>query len=146
MGWVIVSPSSVLSHRVPSLGGYTKTDNSAVILLIGSFSGMLFAGIHCLGWNFLFQTHPEQILWRTSSFAILGASVSISISIGYEFVQRNWKSLPSIHDFLETAITISYFIYIAARLTLIVLILLSFRSLPPGVYSTVAWTKFIPHI
>jgi hypothetical protein len=24
--------------------------------------------------------------------------------------------------------------------------LLSFRSMPPGVYDTVAWTKFIPHI
>jgi hypothetical protein len=41
---------------------------------------------------------------------------------------------------------ISFLIYIAARAVLIVLMLLSFLSLPPGVYDTVAWTDFIPHL
>ncbi|KAG2343519.1 hypothetical protein BDR05DRAFT_301548 [Suillus weaverae] len=38
------------------------------------------------------------------------------------------------------------FYYIPARLTIIVLMMLSLRSLPPGAYDTVAWTKFIPHV
>jgi hypothetical protein len=36
-------------------------------------------------------------------------------------------------------------IYTFARTTLIVLMMLSLRSLPPGAYDTVAWNKFIPH-
>ncbi|KAG2114963.1 hypothetical protein BD769DRAFT_1488350 [Suillus cothurnatus] len=37
-------------------------------------------------------------------------------------------------------------IYILARISIIVLTLLSLRSLPPGAYDTVAWTKFITHV
>lgn len=145
MGWVIVSPNAVHSRRVPSLGGYFRTHDHAIILLIGCFSGMVFAGIHCVGWNFQFHTQSERILWRVASFAILCTSVSISISSGYEILQRHWKLLPFLHHSLEIIMIISYFAYVAARLTLVVLVLLSFRSLPSGVYDTVAWTKFIPH-
>jgi hypothetical protein len=41
---------------------------------------------------------------------------------------------------------IASFIYILARVTLIVLTMLSLRSLPTGIYDTVAWTMFIPHL
>jgi hypothetical protein len=37
-------------------------------------------------------------------------------------------------------------IYILARFAIITLIMLSLRSLPQGVYDTIAWTKFIPHV
>jgi hypothetical protein len=36
--------------------------------------------------------------------------------------------------------------HMVARITLIVLLLMSLRSLPPGVCDTVAWAKFIPHL
>ena len=142
MGWRIISPGAVHSRRVPSLGGYVQTHDHTTILLIGCFSGVLFTGIHCVGWNFLFTSHAEQILWRTASLATLGALMSISISAGYDILRQHWKSLPSINQSLDIVIIMTY---LAARLTLIVLILLSFRSLPPDVYVTVAWTKLIPH-
>jgi hypothetical protein len=150
MGLPRISPRVVRSHRVPTLAGYTmnsKTLHHTIILLVGSSSGMVFGAIHCAGWNFFFEKHIEQILWRASSLAVLGASLPISVCLGYENVQRHWpQSLPYLDNFLDVIIIISYFVYVGARITLFVLMFMSFRALPPGVYETVAWTKFIPHI
>jgi len=130
----LVSPGAVRSRRVPSLAGYIETRNGT-ILLIGCLSGMVFGGIHCAAWNFLFQRHAEQVLWRAASLVILCSPISFLIS--YMFEWNGW---------LVVVVILASFAYIAARLTLIVLILLSLQSLPPGVYDTVAWTRFIPHL
>jgi hypothetical protein len=37
------------------------------VFFIEGFSGMVFGGIHCLGWNALFPRHVEQTLWRVAS-------------------------------------------------------------------------------
>ena len=150
MTFQIISPRAVHSRRVPSLGGYART-HGGIILLIGCCSGMVFGGIHCAGWHFSFHCHAEQTLWRAASLAILCAPVSIILSYIYEVSSAGLRYLPStvhrkIQILLETATWICSFLYIAARITLIVLMLMSLRSLPPGVYDTVAWTKFIPHI
>jgi hypothetical protein len=128
-----ISPDVVRSRRVPSLGGYAET-RGRTILLVGCFSGMVFGAIHCVGWDFPFQSHAEQALWRASSLVMLCSPISFLVTYIFE-------------NDLFVFITISYiFAYIAARLTLIVLVLLSFQSLPLGVHDTVAWTKFIPHL
>jgi hypothetical protein len=147
LGGPNVSLGVVHSRRVPSLRGFTYIHES-IMIFIGSFSAMVFGGIHCMGWNFLFQSHTEQLLWRNACLAVLSSSVSLSISSGFGILQDKWESLRSNHmiAFTTTIILISGFAYIAARLILIVLMLLTFRSLPSGVYDTVAWTKFIPHL
>jgi hypothetical protein len=38
------------------------------------------------------------------------------------------------------------FLYIIARVVLLVLAFLSLKSLPPKAYETVNWTTFMPHI
>ncbi|KAJ8581472.1 hypothetical protein M405DRAFT_938264 [Rhizopogon salebrosus TDB-379] len=147
IGYPWVSPVVVHSRRVPSLRGFTYT-HEGIMVFIGCFSAMVFGGIHCMGWNFLFQSHAEQLLWRNACLAVLWSSVSISISSGLSILQEKWGS-PRFHFifyFTMIIILIDGFAYIAARLILIVLMLLSVRSLPPGVYDTVAWTKFIPHL
>ena len=137
-----VSPRAVHSRRVPSLGGYAKTRRRVIILLIGCFSGMLFGGIHCLGW---FQ---GEIIWRGASLATLFAPVSISLCYGYAVLSDHWKFLPStdiVFIIMAVISSAAAAIYITARIGLIVLMLMSLRSLPAGVYDTVAWTSFIPH-
>jgi hypothetical protein len=37
-------------------------------------------------------------------------------------------------------------LYVIARVTLLILALISVRQLPTGVYRTVRWTNFVPHI
>ncbi|KAG2113221.1 hypothetical protein DEU56DRAFT_985197 [Suillus clintonianus] len=141
------SPRAVRERRVPSLGGYDGNDdhdrNHIITLFIGCFSGMVFGGIHCLGWNNLFQGHTEQILWRAASLVILSAPVSILLSFSYAI----WGEFSDVGTAIAiAAVRASLFIYIVARITLVVLLLMSLRSLPPGVYDTVAWTKLVPHL
>jgi hypothetical protein len=135
----IISPRAVRARRIASLGGYTDT-HGGTILLVECFSGMAFGAIHCMGWSYFFQKHTEQVLWRVASLTILCAPISTPIF--YCFVVLGWFNLA---EFFFNVVLLAGFAYIAARLTLIVLILLSVQSLPPGVYDTVAWTKFIPH-
>lgn len=143
---ISVSPRAVHSRRVPSLGGYQGGDrHHRIILLIGCFSGAVFGGLHCLGWNVLFQGHAEQILWRAASLAIVAAPVLfILLSYGYIIGLGYPKDL---HQAIaEFTVQASFCVYIIARVTLIVLTLMGFRSLLHGVYDTVAWTKFVPHL
>ncbi|KAG0702526.1 hypothetical protein DFH29DRAFT_982296 [Suillus ampliporus] len=155
---VFISPHDVHSRRVPSVGGYGEYHN-VIILLIGCFSGMVFGGIHCLGWNFLFQRHADQILWRAASlgmasaplYVFLGFSTLMLVNLLWDYLRLNRIEIPNylaniLRYFFGSGGVISALIYIPARVTLVVLMMLSLRSLPPGVYDTVAWTKFIPHL
>jgi hypothetical protein len=146
---VTISPRAVRSRRVPSLGGYSWYSYlgsstglaGETVLIVGCFSGMVFGGIHCLGWNYFFQRHAEHILWRATSLGVICAPVVVSLdTLSY---MRSWKIL---RIFRFPPGFIASFIYIVARITLIVLTILSLRSLPTGVYDTVAWTTFIPHL
>jgi hypothetical protein len=153
------SPHAVQSRRVPSAGGYDVEDahrHRIIMLFIGCFSGAVFGGMHCLGWNVLFQGRAEQILWRAASLAIVSAPVSIfllnsyAIWKGHFWLDHFWRDNSWLDHFGEAiaflVVFASFFTYVFARATLIVLILMSFRSLPPGIYDTVTWTKFIPHL
>jgi hypothetical protein len=102
---------------------------------------VVFGGIHCLGWNVLFQ---GRAIWRAASLAIVFAPVSILLLFGYVIWSEGSDTVSGTLALLATFP--SFFVYIVARVILIVLILMSFRSLPPGVYNTVAWTEFIPHV
>ncbi|KAG2153447.1 uncharacterized protein EDB93DRAFT_1134961 [Suillus bovinus] len=130
------------SRRVPPVGGYEHDNDrhNQIILFVGCFSGAVFGGLHCLGWNALFQGHAEQALWRVASLAILFSPVFILLL----FSCNIWLGLNELIAFF--ALYLSFLVYGVARITLIILISISFRSLPPGVYDTVAWTKFIPHL
>lgn len=137
------SPRAVRSRRVPSVGGYQEGGAGRYPLLIGCLSGTVFGGMHCLGWNYMFQGHTIQILWRTASLAIVSAPVCILLLSSYIIWLDDSNDVGVI---ALLAVLASSFIYIVARATLIVLILMSFRSLPSGAYDTVAWTQFIPHL
>ena len=154
---MFISPAAVRSHRVPSLGGYVKdTYNhspfSLITFLIGCTGGMVSGGIHCMSWNFLFQ---GQIAWRVASLVILCVPF---VTFVIFLIRVSYGPDPSISGLGQPIILLrqsdnfflmwgaaSITIYIIARIGLIVLMFMSLRSLPPGVYDTVAWTEFIPH-
>ncbi|KAG1730950.1 uncharacterized protein EDB91DRAFT_737230 [Suillus paluster] len=145
---VTISPRAARSHRVPSLGGYGGY-HDVIILLIGCFCGIVFGGIHCLGWNFLFHRQTEQLLWRTASLMIICSPVPILLCSGFFMSGIDDSSSALIFIIkisLGIASVISALIYIAARVTIIVLMILSLQSLPSGIYDTVAWTNFFPHV
>ncbi|KAG1741646.1 hypothetical protein EDB19DRAFT_1634476, partial [Suillus lakei] len=137
---VLIYPRAARSRCVPSLGGCGRY-HAKIVLLIGCFSGMVFGEIHCLGRNHFFYRHVKYILWRATSLGI--TCVPIFILLDIVSYTQNWKVLTI---FRFSFGVIASYIYIAARVTLSVLMMLSLRSLPPGVYDTVTWTKFIPHL
>ncbi|KAG1741713.1 hypothetical protein EDB19DRAFT_709255 [Suillus lakei] len=152
--WVAISPHDVRERRVPSLGGYDhhhrRSHNDIITLFIGCFSGMVIGGMHCLGWNVLFHGHAGQILWRAASLAIVCTPVSIFLVFSCGIWLNGQTTMHLVHVVVGIAVLVTAFtsivIYIIARGTLLVLILLSFLSLPSGVYDTVAWTNFIPYL
>ncbi|KAG2755143.1 hypothetical protein P692DRAFT_20827581 [Suillus brevipes Sb2] len=138
-----VSPRAAHSRRVPSLGGYSNHYYATSVRLIGCFSGMVFGAIHCLGWNYLFQRPTEHMLWRAASLGIASAPALLFVYVEYWV---GWRNSRVVRYIIMCVALITSIIYIAARVTLIVLIMLSLRSLPLGAYDTVAWTQFISHL
>ncbi|KAG1848979.1 hypothetical protein DFJ58DRAFT_704923 [Suillus subalutaceus] len=110
------------------------------IFIIGGVSGMMFGGLHCLGWNVLFPRHAERILWRMASIGIACSSTlaALSLCLVAKYGSR-WS-------FLWINIGIIGILYIFSRVTVIVLMFLSLRSLPPGAYDAVTWSRYIPHV
>ncbi|KAG1743003.1 hypothetical protein EDD22DRAFT_808277, partial [Suillus occidentalis] len=99
---------------------------------------MIFGGIHCLGWNYSFQAHKQQILWRV-------ASVGITCPLLLLHCILLIMSTGSTSILLYLGVCLCTCFYLFSRITIFVLMFLSLRSLPPGAYDTVARTKFIPH-
>ncbi|KAG2070603.1 hypothetical protein BDR04DRAFT_1142728, partial [Suillus decipiens] len=109
------SPRAAHSRRVPSVGGYDmkrSQNHNIVILLTGCFSGAVFGGIHCLGWNDSFQGLAEQTLWRVASLAIVSAPVSLPLLTSYMI----WRGS---NDIIEFPAVASSAVYIVARIILI---------------------------
>ncbi|KIJ60816.1 hypothetical protein HYDPIDRAFT_116674 [Hydnomerulius pinastri MD-312] len=150
-----VSPAAVKSRRVPSLyKGYLG--NRRVFdklfrlkLVVGCFGGVAFGGIHCISWNFQFPTHIEQSLWHIACIFILCIPVSIAaVMAAYSIINvyQAGRLTIHIHAVLHYLFCVLFLVYVLARGSIIVLLLLSFRSLPSGVYDTVCWTSSVPHL
>jgi len=99
---------------------------------------LAFGGIHCIGWSFTFPSSTEQTFWRVASLSITTLPIVIiplsifSDELNLDLVLASMISLSSL--------------YILGRAVLLVLPLLSFRSLPPAAFHVVQWTSFIPHV
>lgn len=123
-----------------------------ITLTIACISGMVFGTIHCLGWNFLFPKHAEQILWRVASIGIPSTFLGILMLFHTRPSRLLATLLPSgLIDGFEKVFNVIMvsevlFGYLLVRITIIVLMMMSFRSLPPGTYDTVAWSQYIPHV
>lgn len=143
---VTISPFAVKAHRIPSCGGYDARNphdrNHVITLFVGCFSALISGGVHCFGWNYLFQGHTEQILWRTTSLVTASGSLPLLLIFGGVILCH------ARHDswVVRWSVATIAFIYIATRITVIVLIVSSLQSLPAGTYDVVAWTTFVPHV
>ncbi|KAG2340255.1 hypothetical protein BDR05DRAFT_984127 [Suillus weaverae] len=140
----------------PLLFGFDdqKSGPSLISFVAGCFSGVVFGAVHCLGWN-VFLRRTEQILWRVAS---IGATCSPLMTF-FAFALPAFTGIlmmtqdrytcvldPFISAFAKVFTKLGKLLYICSRLTMLVLVFMSLRSLPPGAYDTVAWIKHIPHI
>ena len=113
--------------------------------------GVVFGGIHCVGWFFDFPSSTEAMLWRVSSAVLTGIaflfpilSISVLGLFGDSIVHTydHWYYI-----IIQVAVnTIILLVYVVFRLLLLVEAFISLRHLTPGMLALVKWTSFIPHI
>ena len=130
---------------VPTMfSGSLERRDTIIVGLIATIVATVFGAIHCIAWSFQFGSATEQLLWRLSSLAITCLPWPLWVlttTIGSRRKLPVWLSV-----LLRTVGYTGTFLYVLARIVLLVLAFLSLKSLPPGAYRTVNWTTFIPHI
>ena len=109
--------------------------------------GIIFGGLHCIGWNFIYPTPIEQRIWRASSFSITVIPLIVApIDCLLENFQLDRGIFQVLHLTLDLIMTLLLFIYVPARLTLIAQSFALLRKLPQTVFLAVDWNQYVPHI
>lgn len=116
---------------------------------------LIYGGIHLAAWNFDFPSHVESILWKVSSFIIMGLiPVVLLLFLLGVFVGEyltSWNTFLSVEENIEIAYVmglaiLGFLLYGFARIFLVVESFISLRHVPIGVYAAVPWVQNIPHV
>ncbi|KAF8648130.1 hypothetical protein AX16_006380 [Volvariella volvacea WC 439] len=123
-------------------------DQHRLAYFVASVIGIIFGGIHLIGWNFSFLTATELWLWRASSLVLTVVPAIIAISWP---LKVDWWSVensdPFIHRVLWFLVArIGTPLYVAARVVILLLAFFSLRDLPDSAFDNIKWSNFIPHI
>jgi hypothetical protein len=123
-------------------------------IMVG-LSSLVFGGMHCIAWNFDFPTMAEMVCWRVASLisAVLpGMVLGLNCLLDYiskHYGKARWNNIPIAERCDDTArflANCTSVIYMAARMTNIVLMFTCLRACPSGVYKMTPWTRFWPKI
>ena len=124
----------------------TDSDHYSRMVVFAIF-GVIFGGIHCIGWNFAFPTHFETSLWRHTSLVLtIVPLVAAPIDYILENVNLKGRVGEKLRLLLDLVMTALLFVYVPARLSLIAQALALLRDQPAAAYVAVDWTKYIPHL
>jgi len=118
-------------------------------MIVFALFGVIFGGLHCIGWNFEYPTHSEQTLWQATSLAITVIPLvvaPIDFLLAIQDINSCGKVKRIVLLILDLIMTILLFIYVPARLSLITLAFALFRNQPASALVAVIWTKYIPHL
>jgi hypothetical protein len=91
----------------------------------------VFGAIHCTAWNFVFFTFAESIIWRVASVLTVVFPIGFQVSSLFDNRKAVWPLL---------------FLYVPVRLYLMIEPFVAFRSVPVGIFYTVSWSTWIPHV
>ena len=139
--------------KVPTFYATEGFGDKAAFFFCMPFGGVVFGGIHCVGWFFHFPSSEEAVLWRVSSAVLTGIAFIIPILITFVVAlfgdpigrirrsPRRQFALVSV-----SVITLLLLVYVVSRLLLLLEAFISLRHLTPGMLALVKWTSFIPHI
>jgi hypothetical protein len=95
----------------------------------------VFGACHLLGWNIEFPTPTEALLWRIASICCFVLPIVMI---------RILHCIPEPYD--NWPVVVALGLYIIVRIYLIVECFIGLRKVPAGVYQTVQWSQFFPHI
>ena len=127
--------------------------HSLPVVLTVAFPTAIFTCLHLAAWNFYFPSRAEQLMWRwtcISSGVILGAGCFIEAA---SIVADNYttSALTNLNGYkLRWPTNLLVFVpgalYFAARIVVIVEVIISLRALPSGCFENVQWTDIILHV
>ncbi|KAN0076528.1 hypothetical protein V8E54_006670 [Elaphomyces granulatus] len=100
----------------------------------------IFGACHLIGWDFLYPSSVEQLLWRI--FSISCVVIPFLLIFFLWFDDDSDISFPECSVLLFASLVS---LYVLARVYLLVAIFVSLRSVPAGVYQTVNWSLYFPH-
>jgi hypothetical protein len=123
---------------------------------------LLMGGVHLSAWNFTFTTVYERAAWRICSVIItvsmpLAWFINRILDPDSEYTTRHQitsckkdvtdaSPVPAIPRFKSGLFTVLQTLYAVSRLYLAIEVFIALRAAPKGVYRTLEWTNFLPHI
>ncbi|TEB27481.1 hypothetical protein FA13DRAFT_1712620 [Coprinellus micaceus] len=149
-----------LSSNFESGPNISLASNHSATQLMGLVLASAFGAIHCIAWNFRINPGSTKsfylgTLWRVSSLCITASPAPLIVAFLIIFLHQWPKRRPLfaldmkvvyVALWLRTVGQVIVFIYIPARLVLIVLAFYDLAWLTPSAHRTVEWTSFVPHI
>ncbi|KAI0191624.1 hypothetical protein F4808DRAFT_465298 [Astrocystis sublimbata] len=100
----------------------------------------VYAGIHLTAWDYRFPTETEMWLWRGSSLLIAGI-VPVTLFSSWIVNLLAGRKVSARFELLFLT-----FVYCSSRLFLFVECFISIRRMPIGVFVTLPWSNYIPHL
>ena len=127
-------------------------NNRDPLIIVALMMGVatVFGAIHCIAWSFHFATLQERWVWRICAILISGLPISagalafLGDKLPPTITNHTLKKL--YERFVLLIGIIMGFLYIIARIVLLVLPFMALRALPPGAYVQLNWVSFLPHI
>ena len=134
------------SHVPAFYAPTTKSDKYSRRVVFALF-GVIFGGLHCIGWNFTYPTPFKQHLWRAASLVITVIPFIVApIDYILEIFELNQGFLKVVRLVLNLIMIILLFVYVPAQLSLTAQALALLRFQPETGFLAVDWTQYIPHI
>jgi len=125
---------------------WSTASKKVSILLVVTIT-VAFGVIHCTGWSFDFPSSIERDFWRVASVCITAVPILVlPLTLLGEKVDKVLLKERYGNSCRIIAMVLLLSLYALSRLALLVLPLLSLRSLPPAAFHVVYWTSFIPHV
>ena len=135
--------------RVPTFYSPPNEDSDTALAL-GVCVSIVFGAIHCIAWSFHFATLPERWTWRISAILVSGLPIAIVAFSGlltiFDKKENKTAGMNLYEDILSFILMGMSYLYIIARIALLVLPFMELRALLPGAYVQVDWVSFLPHI
>ena len=123
---------------------------------------IVYGSVHLTAWNFDFPSQVEQIMWRLSCIIIAGGILGSCMALGIivalvvvggsifgikNLIEKVWGWLAVALVILVLGLFLGLVaLYFGARLFITVESFISIRRLPLGVFVTVDWANYIPHL
>lgn len=122
------------------------------MILIVTIPTATFSLLHLIAWDFDFPTKIELLLWRwtcVSMSIVLGTYCMVEaasiMAEGYTTTGLTTLNRYKLRWPTNLLFFIPGFLYMCARIIVIIEIALSLRRLPAGCFETVQWTQLLPH-